>query len=121
TSRGGRGASRRCSPPCSTPFPRSTPRRRADESADRHDRPPVARVATVMDALRSIETDYLVVGAGAAAMSFVDTLIEHSDVDIVMVERRHRPGGHWLDAYPFVRLHQPSTFYGVNSTQLGQG
>ena len=27
----------------------------------------------------------------------------------------HRPGGHWNDAYPFVRLHQPAAFYGVNS------
>ena len=29
------------------------------------------------------------------------------------------PGGHWLDAYPFVQLHQPSANYGVNSTPLG--
>ena len=67
-----------------------------------------------------LETDYLVVGAGALGMAFVDALIEHSDADVVMVERRHRPGGHWLDAYPFVQLHQPSRFYGVNSTPLGQ-
>jgi hypothetical protein len=67
-----------------------------------------------------LETDYLVVGAGALGMAFVDTLIEHSDADVVMVERRHRPGGHWLDSYPFVQLHQPSRFYGVNSTRLGQ-
>ena len=67
-----------------------------------------------------LETDYLVVGAGALGMSFVDTLIEHSDADVVMVERRHRPGGHWLDSYPFVQLHQPSRYYGVDSTPLGQ-
>jgi hypothetical protein len=36
-----------------------------------------------------------------------------------MVDRRHRPGGHWLDAYPFVRLHQPSANYGVTSRVLG--
>ena len=68
----------------------------------------------------TLETDYLVVGAGALGMAFVDSLIEHSDADVVMVERRHRPGGHWLDAYPFVQLHQPSKFYGVNSTPLGR-
>jgi NAD(P)-binding Rossmann-like domain len=68
----------------------------------------------------TLETDYLVVGAGALGMAFVDTLIEHSDADVVIVERRHRPGGHWLDSYPFVQLHQPSRFYGVNSTPLGQ-
>jgi hypothetical protein len=52
-------------------------------------------------------------------MGFVDALIEGSDADVVMLERRHRPGGHWLDAYPFVQLHQPSMNYGVNSTPLG--
>lgn len=30
-----------------------------------------------------------------------------------------RPGGHWNDAYPFIRLHLPSAFYGVNSRRLG--
>jgi hypothetical protein len=67
----------------------------------------------------TIETDYLVVGAGATGMAFVDTLIDESDTDVVMLDRRHRPGGHWLDAYPFVRLHQPSAYYGVNSRVLG--
>lgn len=53
-------------------------------------------------------------------VAFVDSLIEHSDADVVVVERRHGAGGHWLDSYPFVQLHQPSAFYGVNSTGLGQ-
>ena len=53
-------------------------------------------------------------------MAFVDALIESSDAEVVMVDRRYRPGGHWLDSYPFVQLHQPSRFYGVNSTPLGQ-
>jgi len=72
-----------------------------------------------MSETSGIETDYLVVGAGALGMGFVDTLIEHSDADVVMIDRRHRPGGHWLDSYPFVQLHQPSINYGVNSTPLG--
>ena len=66
-----------------------------------------------------LEADYLVVGAGAAGMAFTDALIDHADVDVVMVDRRHRVGGHWLGAYPFVRLHQASAFYGVASTLLG--
>lgn len=53
-------------------------------------------------------------------MAFTDTLIAQSDADVVMVDRRHRPGGHWLDAYPFVRLHQPSANYGVASRPLGR-
>ena len=52
-------------------------------------------------------------------MAFVDTLLAASDAEVVIVDRRHRPGGHWLDAYPFVRLHQPSANYGVNSKPLG--
>ena len=71
--------------------------------------------------MAQIETDYLVVGAGACGMSFVDTLLDETDADIVMIDRRHMAGGHWNDAYPFVRLHQPSAFYGVGSTPLGSG
>jgi len=52
-------------------------------------------------------------------MAFVDSLIASSDADVVMVDRRHGPGGHWNDTYPFIRLHQPSAFYGVNSMPLG--
>ena len=52
-------------------------------------------------------------------MAFTDSLISETDADIVMVDRRSAPGGHWNDAYPFVRLHQPSRYYGVNSTPLG--
>ncbi|CAN5845067.1 NAD(P)/FAD-dependent oxidoreductase [soil metagenome] len=68
-----------------------------------------------------IETDYLVIGAGATAMAFVDTLVNETDADVVIIDRNHAPGGHWNTAYPFVRLHQPSAYYGVNSRQLGSG
>ena len=67
-----------------------------------------------------LETDYLVVGAGAAAMAFTDALLAHSDATVTLVDRRHAPGGHWIDAYPYVRLHQPSALYGVSSVPLGQ-
>ena len=67
-----------------------------------------------------VETDYLVVGAGATGLAFVDALIEvEKDAAIVMVDRRDAPGGHWNDAYPFVRLHQAAACYGVNSRRLG--
>lgn len=67
----------------------------------------------------SLETDYLVVGAGATGMAFSDTLIDESDADVIIVDRRCAPGGHWIDGYPFLRLHQPSGVYGVNSMRLG--
>ncbi len=69
----------------------------------------------------AVEADYLVVGAGAAGMAFTDALIDHADVSVVLLDRRYGVGGHWLDAYPFVRLHQASSFYGVASTLLGHG
>ena len=71
--------------------------------------------------MRTLETDYLVVGAGAMGMAFTDALIDHADVHVTLVDRRHAAGGHWLDAYPFVQLHQASVFYGVASTVLGNG
>ena len=69
---------------------------------------------------KDLTTDYLVVGAGAAGMAFTDELLAHSDATVTIVDRRHAPGGHWNDAYPYVRLHQPSAFYGVSSVPLGQ-
>ncbi len=70
---------------------------------------------------RRIEADYLVVGAGATGMAFTDALVARADVRVVLVDRRPDPGGHWRVVYPFVRLHQASSFYGVASTVLGGG
>jgi hypothetical protein len=72
-------------------------------------------------AMASLKTDYLVVGAGAMGMAFTDALIDHADVHVTLVDRRHTVSGHWQDAYPFVQLHQASLFYGVASTVLGSG
>src|SRR3954468_20349700 len=54
-------------------------------------------------------------------MAFTDALIDHADVHVTLVDRRHAAGGHWQDAYPFVPLHPGSGFYGVASTLLGTG
>lgn len=67
----------------------------------------------------TVDADYLVLGAGAMGMAFTDALIDHADVSVALVDRRFGPGGHWLDDYAFVRLHQASAFYGVASTRLG--
>lgn len=66
-----------------------------------------------------LSTDYLIIGSGALGMAFADQLLTETDADMVIVDRHHMPGGHWNDAYPFVRLHQPSAFYGVGSRALG--
>ncbi len=68
-----------------------------------------------------LETDYLIIGSGAVGMAFVDTLLSETDANIIIVDRFAKPGGHWNVAYPFVTLHQPSQFYGVNSKELSNG
>jgi hypothetical protein len=69
--------------------------------------------------MASLETDYLIIGAGAVGLAFADTLLdEDPDCHITIVDKHAKPGGHWNDAYPFVALHQPSATYGVNSMEL---
>ncbi|WOJ92221.1 NAD(P)-binding protein [Congregibacter variabilis] len=69
--------------------------------------------------MTEMETDYLIIGAGAVALAFADTLIEEDpDCHITLVDKHAKPGGHWNDAYGFVALHQPSATYGVNSQEF---
>lgn len=52
-------------------------------------------------------------------MAFTDVILRESNKRVAIVDRRSAPGGHWNDAYPIVRLHQPIAFYDVNSRALG--
>ncbi len=52
-------------------------------------------------------------------MAFTDALCDHADVRVALVDRRHSVSGHWLEPYPFVRLHQASAFYDVASNLVG--
>ncbi|XBQ17025.1 MAG: NAD(P)/FAD-dependent oxidoreductase [Oceanicaulis sp.] len=67
-----------------------------------------------------LEADYLIIGAGAMGLAFADEMVTRSDATMVICDTRAAPGGHWNDAYSFVKLHQPSIFYGVESTPLGR-
>ena len=58
--------------------------------------------------MTDVDVDYLIIGAGAVGMAFADTLLSETELTVALVDRSHRPGGHWNDAYPFVRLHHPS-------------
>ena len=71
--------------------------------------------------LENVKADYLIVGAGASGMAFADTLLAESTASIILVDKEHKPGGHWNHAYSFVTLHQPSSFYGVSSKELSRG
>ncbi len=89
-----------------------------------HSAPPSFRAQTKMAAATdTLQCDYLVVGAGASGMSFVDTLLLHAPepVSVVLLDKREQPGGHWNDAYDFVKLHQPARNYGVESRALEDG
>jgi hypothetical protein len=68
-----------------------------------------------------LKTDYLIIGSGAVGMAFADTILSETEANIIIVDRYAKPGGHWNVAYPFVTLHQPSAFYGVNSMELSSG
>ena len=66
-----------------------------------------------------LECDYLIVGAGATTLAFLDTLVtELPDAKIILIDKKAAPGGHWLDSYDYVQLHQPSLVYGIASKQL---
>ncbi len=45
--------------------------------------------------MQTIEADYLVIGAGAMGMAFVDTWSAETDATVVIVDRNDQPGGHW--------------------------
>ena len=65
---------------------------------------------------KGLKTDYLIIGSGVVGMAFADSLLTETDADIIIVDRYAMPGGHWNVAYPFVTLHQPSSF--LASAQL---
>ena len=71
--------------------------------------------------IEALKTDYLIIGSGLVGMAFADTLFTETDANIIIVDRYAKPGGHWNMAYPFVTLHQPSSFFGVSSKELSRG
>ena len=70
---------------------------------------------------RSLETDYLVVGAGAMGMAFTDALIDHADVHVTLVDRRHAAGGHWHRRVSVRPVAPGVRVLRVASTVLGSG
>ncbi len=68
---------------------------------------------------KMLETDYLIIGSGAAGMAFADVMMTETDATLILIDKYDKPGGHWNEAYSFVRLHQPARTYGVNSKPLG--
>ena len=57
--------------------------------------------------------DVCIVGAGIAGLNalFVASQYLSRDQKVVLVDRRERVGGMWVDTYPYVRLHQPHPMF----------
>lgn len=53
--------------------------------------------------------DVCIVGAGLTGMNalFVASRYLRPDQKVILLDRRERTGGMWVDTYPYVRLHQP--------------
>lgn len=75
--------------------------------------------STVGEMAKTLDVDYLIIGSGAMSLAFADQLLQDTDCTMAVIDRRAAPGGHWNDVYPFVKLHQPASMYGVNSLTLG--
>ena len=62
------------------------------------------------DDVSPVETcEVCIVGAGIAGLNalFVASRYLARDQKVILIDRRQRVGGMWVDTYPYVRLHQP--------------
>lgn len=59
------------------------------------------------------KADLCIVGAGLAGINalFVASRYLTRDQRVILVDRRERVGGMWVDTYPYVRLHQPHPMF----------
>jgi hypothetical protein len=57
--------------------------------------------------------DVAVVGAGVAGLNALAVASKYLTKDhrVLIIDRRSRVGGMWVDTYPYVRLHQPHPFF----------
>jgi hypothetical protein len=57
--------------------------------------------------------DLCIIGAGIGGLNslYVASQYLRSDQRVVLIDRRDRVGGMWVDTYDYVRLHQPHPFF----------
>lgn len=57
--------------------------------------------------------DLCIVGAGLAGLNSLFAASRHLEPGqrVILVDRRRRVGGMWVDTYPYVRLHQPHAMF----------
>lgn len=80
--------------------------------------------ASAETSVRVERCDVCIVGAGIAGVNalFVASRYLSPSQKIVLVDRRDRPGGMWVDTYAYVRLHQPHGLFTAGNIKwtLGQ-
>ncbi|OBH91280.1 FAD-dependent oxidoreductase [Mycobacterium sp. E2733] len=79
-----------------------------------------------MSALESgpVETcDVCIVGAGIAGLNalFAASRYLSRDQKVILIDRRARVGGMWVDVYPYVRLHQPHPMFTAGNIEWTLG
>jgi hypothetical protein len=64
-----------------------------------------------------------IVGAGLAGLNalFVASQYLSRDQKVILVDRRERVGGMWVDTYPYVRLHQPHPMFTAGNIEWTLG
>jgi cation diffusion facilitator CzcD-associated flavoprotein CzcO len=64
-----------------------------------------------------------IVGAGIAGLNalFVASQYLSRDQRVILVDRRERVGGMWVDTYPYVRLHQPHPMFTAGNIEWTLG
>lgn len=79
--------------------------------------------AETQDNQRVDTCDLCVVGAGIAGLNalFVASRYLRRDQKIVLLDRRDRVGGMWVDTYEYVRLHQPHPMFTAGNIEWTLG
>ncbi|OBB67250.1 FAD-dependent oxidoreductase [Mycobacterium sp. 852014-50255_SCH5639931] len=67
--------------------------------------------------------DVCIVGAGIAGLNalFAASRYLSRDQKVILVDRRARVGGMWVDVYPYVRLHQPHPMFTAGNIEWTLG
>ena len=67
--------------------------------------------------------DVCIVGAGVAGLNalFAASRYLTPDQRVILVDRRPRVGGMWVDTYPYVRLHQPHGMFTAGNIEWTLG
>jgi len=69
------------------------------------------------------KADVCIVGAGIAGLNtlFVASRYLSPEQKVILIDKRQRVGGMWVDTYPYVRLHQPHPMFTAGNIKWALG